>query len=205
MGPKEYQFRSLDNPYDVKLGYHGLVYNSMNASSTSLMDRMKPFQYLYFIIMHKLKKLIAQDKGKVFPLDITMIDPRMGLEKTLYYLTSLNLDIYNPLQNTDVQGWSQRAKVSNAIDMSVADQVMNYITILNAIDQQISDVAGITRQREGQASPNEAVTNAQSNIQMSGIITEVYFQAHDKLWEHVLNSLLEVAQTCYKQNTAIKQ
>jgi len=104
MGPKEHQFRSLDNPFDVSLGYHGLVYNSMNATSTSLMDRMKPFQYLYFIIMHKLKKLIAQDKGKVFPFDITMVDPKVGLEKTLYYLNTLNLDIYNPLQNTDVQG-----------------------------------------------------------------------------------------------------
>lgn len=205
VGPKEYQFRDLSNPYSVKLGYHGLTYNAMNAQSTSLMDRMKPFQYLYFIVMHKLKKFIAQDKGKVFPLDITMVDPKVGLEKTLYYLSTLNLDIYNPLMNTDVQGWSQRAKVTNAIDMSVADQVMNYVNILNAIDQQISDVAGITRQREGQASPSEAVTNAQSNIQMSGIITEVYFQAHDKLWEHVLNSLIDVAQACYKHKPQIKQ
>lgn len=205
MGPKEYQFRNLDNPYEVKLGYHGLVYNSMNAHSTSLMDRMKPFQYLYFIVMHKLKRLISQDKGKVFPLDITMIDPKIGLEKTLYYLSTFNLDIYNPLQNTDVQGWSQRAKVSNAIDMSVADQVMNYVNILAAIDQQISDVAGVTRQREGQAAPNEAVTNAQANIQMSSIITEVYFQAHDKLWEKVLNSLLELAQSCYKGSSQVKQ
>lgn len=104
MGPKQYQFRDLDNPYSVKLGYHGLVYNSMNASSVSLMDRMKPFQYLYFIVMHKLKKLIAQDKGRIFHFDTSMVDPKLGLEKTLYYLTSLNIDFYNPLQNAEQPG-----------------------------------------------------------------------------------------------------
>lgn len=78
IGPKQLQFRSIDNPYDVKLGYHGLVYSSMNSSPVSLMDRMKPFQYLYFIIMHKLKKLIAQDKGRIFHFDLSMVDPSMG-------------------------------------------------------------------------------------------------------------------------------
>lgn len=104
MGPKQHQFRDLDNPFSVKLGYHGVVYNSMNASSVSMMDRMKPFQYLYFIIMHKLKKLIAQDKGRVFHFDMSMIDPKLGLEKTLYYLTNLNIDFYNPLQNAEQPG-----------------------------------------------------------------------------------------------------
>lgn len=153
----------------------------MNAPSISLMDRMKPFQYLYFIIMHKLKKLIAQDKGRIFHFDTSMVDPKIGLEKTLYYLTTLNIEFYNPLQNAEQPGWSQRGKVSGSTDLSVADQINNYINILSAIDQQISDVAGITPQREGQSSPNEAVTNAQSNIQMSAVITEIYFQAHNKL------------------------
>jgi hypothetical protein len=78
IGPKDVQFRTTSNPLKVKLGYHGIVYNAMNATPVSLMDRMKPFQYLYFIIMHKLKKMIAQDKGKIFSLDSTMVDPKMG-------------------------------------------------------------------------------------------------------------------------------
>lgn len=205
MGPKQHQFRDIDNPYTVKLGYHGLVYNSMNAQSTSMMDRMKPFQYLYFIIMHRLKALIAQDQGRVFHFDISMVDPKIGLEKTLYYLKTMNLDIYNPLQNAEQPGWSQRGKVSSSTDMSMASQINNYINILAAIDQQISDVAGVTPQREGQSQAGEAVTNAQSNIQMSAVITEVYFQAHNKLWEQVLNSLINTAQVAYKGSSMLKQ
>lgn len=104
IGPKEVQFRSKSNPYQVKLGYHGVIYNTMNASPISLLDRMKPFQYLFFIIMHKLKRLIAHDKGRIFHLDSTMIDPKLGWDKTLYYLTQMNLDIYNPLMNADQPG-----------------------------------------------------------------------------------------------------
>lgn len=201
VGPKDFQFRSLDNPYKVKLGYHGVIYNAMNAPSVSIMDRMKPFQYLYFIVAHKMKKLIAQDKGPIFHFDVSMVDPAIGLEKTLYYLTELNIDFYNPLQNAEQPGWSQRGKVSSTASMSTSQHIANYIQILNAIDHQIADVAGITKQREGQITPQEAVTNAHNNIAMSAVITEVYFQSHNKLWEQCLNSLVQVAQNCYKHKS----
>ncbi len=205
IGPKEDQFRSLDNPYDVKLGYHGAAYSSMNASAVSLMDRMKPFQYLYFIIMHKLKKLIAQDNGKVYQFDRSMVDPKLGLEKTLYYIKELNIDIYNSLQNADQPGVNQRGKVTQATDMSNMQNIMGYVNLLAAIDQQISDVAGITRQREGQMSPNEAVGNSQSAIQMSSAVTEIYFHLHFNLWGKILTSLVQTAQSCYKEKSVVKQ
>lgn len=205
IGPKEEQFRPKDNPYEVSLGYHGVVYNAMNASPISLMDRMKPFQYLYFIVMHKLKKLIAQDQGKVFPFDVSMVDPKTGVEKTLYYLKEMNIDFFNPLANGDQPGQNQRGKVTGSIDMSNMQYILNYVNVLAAIDAQISEVAGVSRQREGQTSPTEAVTNAQANIQMSALITEIYFQMHNKLWEKCLTSLLQVAKTAWKGRKIVKQ
>lgn len=205
IGPKELQFRPKDNPYEVKLGYHGVIYNAMNASPISLMDRMKPFQYLYFIIMHKLKKLIAHDQGKVFPLDVTMIDPKIGLEKTFYYLKEMNIDIYNPLQSAETPGLATRAKVSSAIDMSNMQHIINYVSLLSAIDQQIAEVAGVTRQREGQTSATEAVSNAQANIQMSAVITEIFFNTHARLWESILSSLVTAAKYAIKNESVIKQ
>jgi len=205
IGPKTYQFRRIDEPYAVKLGYHGVAYSAMNAPSISLMDRMKPYQYLYFIVMHKLKKLIAQDQGKVFHFDVTMIDPEVGLEKTLYYLKELNIDFYNPLQNADQPGQGQRGKVHGTSDWSNMQHILNYVSLLDALDYQISDVAGVTKSREGQTAPNEAVTNAQSNITMSALITEIFFQMHQDLWESVLDSLLDVALRCFRGKNLVKQ
>jgi hypothetical protein len=37
------------------------------------------------------------------------------------------------------------------------------------------------------------------------MVTEVYFQAHNKLWERILNSLMDVAEVCFKNKSLIKQ
>lgn len=205
IGPKTYQFRKADDPYSVKLGYHGVAYSAMNAPSISLMDRMKPYQYLYFAVMHRLKKLIAQDQGKVFHFDTTMIDPAVGLEKTLYYLKELNIDFYNPLQNADQPGSPQRGKIHATSDWSNMQYILNYVKLLDALDYQISDVAGVTKAREGQTAPDEAVTNAQSNITMSALITEIFFQMHQDLWESVLETLLDTAMRCFRGKNIAKQ
>lgn len=177
----------------------------MNAGTISLMDRMKPFQYLYFIVTHKLKKLIARDRGRVFHLDESMVPESMGMDKMLYYLEEMDIDIYNPLQNAESPGSYQRSKVTGSTDRSNMQHIMNYIALLDALDQQISDVAGITRQREGQTSNSQAVTNAQQDLVQSGLVTEIYFQLHNKLWENVLNSLLSVAKKCYKKENKFIQ
>jgi len=206
MGPKKYVKRSMDNPFDVQLGYYGLTLNNMNADSVSLMDRMRPFQYLYFIIMHKLKKLIARDRGKLFHFDTSMVDPKIGLEKTMYYLEEMDIDFFNPLHNAEQAGSAQRAKVTTATDRSNMQHILNYINLLVALDEQISDVAGVTRQREGQIQPSEAVTNSQQTIMQSSTITEAaYFFPHFKVWERVLNALVNVTQSCWKNKSILKQ
>lgn len=206
IGPREYQLRSSDNPYDVKLSFHGIVYNAMNAQPISLMDRMKPFLYLYLIVVHKLKRLIARDKGQVFHLDLSMIPEKMGLEKVLYYLEEMDIDLFNPLQNAEKPGSYQRGKITGSTSRSNMQHIMNYISLMDAIDQQIAEVAGVTRQREGQVSSGEAVTNAQENILRSATITEAtYFQPHFKLWEKVLDTAISLAQACWKNKTILKQ
>lgn len=206
IGPVPHQFRSMDNPFEVKLSYHGVVYNATNATPTSLMDRMKPFQYLYLIVMHKLKKLIAQDAGKVYNFDISMVDPKMGLEKTVYYLKELNINFFNPLNNEEVvPGLAQRSTVQSSTDMSNTAHILNYINLLAAIDQQISDVAGVTRQREGQINPQEAVGNAEASRQSSALITEMYFYQHNQLWKEVLSTLLSMTQQAWKEKSVVKQ
>ena len=206
IGPKKYQYRSIDNPHKVKLGYHGVVYSNMNAEAISLVERMKPFQYLYFIIAHKLKRLIARDKGQTFHFDLSMVPEQIGLEKTIYYLEEMDIDFYNPLQNAESPGVYQRSKVTGSTSRSNMQFIISYVELLRAIDEQINDVAGISAQREGQTSPNQAVTNAQQDIIMSSTVTEAtYFKPHDMLWENILNSLIQCAQVAWKDKSVIKQ
>lgn len=198
--PKPYQYFSIDRPTVHKLGYHGVSMSNMNAEPVSLMDRMKPYQYLYFVVMHKLKKLIAKDQGKLFHFDVTMIPDELGLEKTMYYLQEMDIDFYNPLKNMDVAGAFQRSKVTSSTDRSNMQHIVQYINLLNYLDQMISDVAGVSRPMEGQTQGNQAVTNAQSDLNQSALVTEIYFDVHNRMWEDALNSLLSISTKYYKEN-----
>lgn len=202
---KEYQFRTLANPFDVKLGYHGVSYSNTNAPSTSIMDRMKPFQYLYFIVAHKLKTFIAADRSPVMHFDVSMVDPKLGLEKTLYYLDQMNIDFFNPLQNAEEAGAYQRGKITGSTDRSTMQHINNYISLLVHLDSEISDAAGVSKQREGSTSQYETASANQQSIVQSSHVTEVYFETHNKHWEEVLNSFLSIAQDVYKDKGLVRQ
>jgi len=206
IGPRENQYRSIANPKDVRLSFHGVVYNNTNASSITLVDRAKPFQYLYFLVMHKLKRLIARDKGKLTPVDLSMIPEKIGIEKTLYYLEELDYDLFNSLENAEMPGGYQRSKITSSIDRSNMQNIMNYVQLLDALDRQISDVAGVTKGREGQTSPNQAVTNNQQDIVQSNTLTEaIYFAPHYSAWRRVLDSALQCGVALYKGKDVSKQ
>jgi hypothetical protein len=204
------QFRDLSDIdtadfYKVKLGYHGLVYENANAQPVSLMDRMKPYQYLFFAAMKKLEKLLKSDKGNKIPVDVTMIDKEMGMEKFLYYFENTDYYFYNPLQNAEKPGSAQRPGIQGVMAMTNAQSINQYIPFLQYLEQQINEQAGITKQREGQTANTEAVANAQQNIVQSSYITKIYFMLHDELWKEVLQSLLQVAQQAYHDNPLLVQ
>lgn len=204
VGPKPNQHYSLDNPYKVKLGYYGVVYNNMNATSQSTMDRMKPWQYLLLIGMDRLKSLIAKDKGQLVGIDTSRIDPNFPIEKTIHFLEQAGYYVYNGLQGGENPGSSTRPGIET-IDASSIQHVLNFVQILAYFDEQISDAAGVTKAREGSSAPYEAVTNNQQSIMQSSYITEPLFMVHDNLWREIKTGLIEVAEVAYKRKPLITQ
>jgi len=196
--PCRVQLRSIENPYVVKLPIFGLIYDTMNAEPISIMDRMKPYQYLYFVIMHKFLKLVANDRGKVMPFDTSLLSDDIPIEKALYYLNELDIYIYNGLSGGDEPGAAHRGAISNSMDRSNAQQIAQYIQMLVAIEEKIAMAAGVTQPRIGATSANEAVTNAQQNLLQSSHITEPLFHQHNLLWEKVLQGLIDVAFAAYR-------
>lgn len=204
IGPKPNQHYSLDNPYQVKLGYYGVVYNNMNATSQSTMDKMKPWQYLLIIGMDRLKTLIAKDKGNLVGIDTSRIDPKFPIEKTIHFLEQAGYYIYNGLQGGENPGASTRPAL-DAIQISNMQSIINFVQVLNYFDEQISDAAGVTKAREGSTAPYEAVGNNQQSIMQSSYITEPLFMVHDNLWREVKMGLIETAEVAYRKKPLITQ
>lgn len=183
----------LDRPYYQPLRYLGVIYNNMNSSPVSVMERMRPFQLLYLIVMHKWKKLISREKGNKIPIDVSMLPGDMEMQQWLYYFEELDYYFYNSLENSDDPRTANRGAIDRTMVTSKTSEIINYIQILEYLDAQIGEIVGITPSREGQSSPYTPVTNNQQSIVNSNNITRYLYNAHQKHWENILNRAVDCA------------
>lgn len=201
--PKPNQRRRLDNPYVCKLGYTGYIYNSTNSQSVSLIDRLKPYQYLYNILMYRLELAFASDQGKIFLMDLAQIPRSEGIdiEKWMYYLKAMKIGFIN--SHEEGRKGAQTGKISNfnqfqSIDLSLANTIQQYIQTLEYIHQQVYFISGVSPQRMGSIQQRELVGNVEKSVEQSSLITEHYFDLHDEVKRRTYTALIEVAKIAYR-------
>lgn len=207
--PKQNQRRRIDNPYYCKLGYTGLIYNCVNSQSVSLIDRIKPYQYLYNIFMYRLELAFAQDQGKKFIMDLAQIPRSEGisLEKWIYYLKATGIAFINSFEEGKkgtAQGKFPTYNQFQSIDLSLANTIQQYINTLEYLKQQVSFISGVTPQRLGAISNNELVGNVERSVQQSALITEYLFDAHDEVKRRVYTGLVECAKIAYRHGKKVQ-
>ena len=216
---KPYQPYSVDNPFDVELGYYGCVYNSMNAKPISLMARMKPFQFLFFIVLHQIKELIPKAIGPIQNFDTSMVDPNLSgndsedpyteaLSKTFYYRQK-GINIYNSMIN-NIGGQPTQTNISrpqpgSVQNMSIGQDLNNLLQLLGWLDIQIGLAAGVSQQREAQFSSNTNVTDNQQAIVQSSHITEHYFRKHNDLWKKIMEAYINYAKIAWRDKKIKRQ
>ena len=194
------QHRDLDNLYECKLSYRGAVYDAMNSEPTSIVDRMKYYQYLYNIIFYKVELLLGSDEGKMLLLNINMIPKSAGIDidKWLYYLKVNKIGLMNPNEEGN-KGALDIVNAAKEIDMGLVSQINNYIQLLGYVEERCGKSVGITPQIEGQIGEREAVRNTQQAIAQSVNILEPLFEIHNLVKRNVLTGLLEAAKTIYAE------
>ena len=205
--PVEYQHISADNPNSQKLPYTGVVYNNTNSSPRSLVSMMKPLQYMYIVIWYRLELAMARDKGKVVTMDITQIPESMNIDvaKWMHYLGALGVNFVNPYE----EGWdipgreggkpSQFNQIT-ALDLTMANTIDQYINLMDKIESMVSEITGVTKQREGAISSNELVGNVERSVVQSAHITEPLFWVHNQVKKEVLSMLLNTAKFAWKDS-----
>lgn len=205
--PVEYQHISADNPNSQKLPYTGVVYNNTNSSPRSLVSMMKPLQYMYIVIWYRLELTMARDKGKVVTMDITQIPKSMNIDvaKWMHYLGALGVNFVNPYE----EGWdipgreggkpSQFNQIT-ALDLTMANTIDQYINLMDKIESMVSEITGVTKQREGAISSNELVGNVERSVVQSAHITEPLFWVHNQVKKEVLSMLLNTAKFAWKDS-----
>ena len=201
--PIEYQHISADNPNSQKLPYFGVIYND----NKSLVSIMKPLQYMYIIIWYRLELALARDKGKVITMDITQIPKSMNIDpaKWMHYLSAIGVNFVNPYEDGwDIPGREGgRASQFNqiaALDLTMANVIGQYIDMMSKIEDMISEISGVSRQRQGSISSNELVGNVERSVVQSAHITESIFWLHNQCKRNVLRGLLNTAKEAWRDS-----
>ena len=204
MKPRAVQYNRLSNPSRCHFGIIGSIYNLNDNRPFSMVDMMKPFSYLYDVIHDRLNKLIAKSWGSVLRLDFAKKPKGWDVEKWLYYAKTMGIAVEDSF-NAALEG-PATGKVAGALNNASSgvitatdsNQISQYINLLEFIKMEMSDVAGISRQREGQISNRETVGGVERATLQSSHITEWLFTVHEDLKKRVLECFLETAKIALK-------
>lgn len=186
--PLEYQYVSSENPNAQRLPYTGVIYNNTNSKPRSLVSIMKPLQYMYIVLWYRLELAMARDKGKVVNMDITQIPKSMNIDvaKWMHYLSALGVNFINPYEEGwDIPGREGGKPASfnqiTALDLTMANTINQYIMLMDKIEAMLSEITGVSKQREGSISSNELVGNVERSVVQSAHITEPWFWTHNQV------------------------
>lgn len=198
-------YRSLLNPFEIKLPIYGIVTNNANAVSMSKMDSMKPWQKLYFAMMAKLLKLVSQDRGIWTYLNTMFMDKEIGIADTMAIAEDQGYIFFNPMLSAKDggQAWMAQMKIAEKVDMSNFQAIQQYIQMLQFIEENIIKAAGMSAQRVAQTVANSTATDNYRETQSSMNITEPLFYAHDVFWEHVMKGYMEMVLIVLSENSGI--
>lgn len=197
--PVPYQRRDMDNPSISKSTYIGFIYNARNSKGTSLIQRMKPFSYLYDIIYWRTELAFAKSKGKVPIIDIAQIPKSEGfdLDLILYYMDAMGVMVINSLEKDEKSGDTSSFNQYAAQDLSMGNYINQHVLMLNKIEEQLGELSGVSRQRQGQVQTSELVGNVERAVIQSSHITEYWFYWHNEVKKSVLQALLDVTKAVW--------
>lgn len=209
MRPKPIQYNSLNNPSKCHPGIIGRVYNIQNTRAVSLVEMLKPFQYMYDVIWYRLNKLISKNIGKVALIDINTKPESWTVDKWMYYLNDTNImftDGFNESKKGERTGTlASQLETGRVIDMELGGMIQQCINLLEYIKNEISDLSGITKQREGQVNSRETVGGIERAITQSSFNTELYYATHELCIKDVLIGFLETAKLAFRGNKTMSQ
>ena len=205
-GPRPIQFRRMGNKSAGGSGYVGTIYNTNVSQSRSLMDRMKPYQYLYNVFMYRTELAFAKSKGKISVLDASRIPDGWDMDRWMYYAEIMGWAVEDPFKEGNkgaamgkIAG--QLNQNSRVMDLEMGNYIQQHVMMLDFIKRELGEIAGVTQQRQGQIDNRETVGGVERAVTQSSHITEKWFMLHDNTKLRVLETLLETAKYAWRNKS----
>lgn len=204
MRPRVIQYNRISNPSRCHFGIVGSIYNLNDTKPFSMVDMMKPYNYMYNVVYDKVTKLISHNWGKLITLDLSTVPTGWDIEKWLYFAKTNNIAVKDSFKEGNIGASTGKLAgalnnaSSGSIDASFGNEIQFNLNLLEFLKSEMGDVAGISRQREGQISNRETVGGVERATLQSSHITEWLFFLHDDTKKRAIECFLETAKIALK-------
>lgn len=204
MRPRPIQYNSMSNPSRCHFGIVGSIYNINSATPLSFVDMMKQYNYLYDVIHDRLNKLLARNWGKIIQVDFAKVPKGWDFNKWMYYAKTNGIAVVDSFKEGNVGAATGKLagglnnNSSGVIDAELGNSIQQYINLLEFIKMEMTEVVGISKQREGQISNRETVGGVERATLQSSHITEWIFSVHTDVKKRALECFLETAKIALK-------
>ena len=204
MRPLQVQYVKANNPSKGHLGIIGQIYNTNQGKAVSLVDRAKNFQYMYDAMFDRLNKAIASNYGRIMRLDLAQVPANWEIEKWMHFAVVNKIAVVDSFKEgqqgmaTGKLAGNMQNQGQSVIDMETGAYIQQHIQLLEFIKAEMSELCGVSKQREGQISNRETVGGVERSVNQSSHITEYWFMQHEAVKIRVLEAFLETAKIALK-------
>ena len=202
--PREIQYNKLDQPSFNSCGIVGQVYNTADQESVTLVDRAKPFQYLYDISWYRVNEALSKYLGSIVELDLAKVPTGWSVSKWLYFARKSGNSVVDSFK--EGQKGMAKGKLAGSVgnttgrvlEQRVGDFIQTHIEMMEFAKAQMDEITGVSRQRLGQVENRETVGGVERAVSQSNHITEEIFTMHDYCKKRCFQILIETAKIALK-------
>lgn len=198
-GPLPNQYKTMNNPFDVKLPFMGVEYSKLFNNTTNIapLDLAKPWQDKFNIQMAKITEIEATDVGRIFAV-ATGLKPKDWTWGKWLMMAKYGKLLPLDTSNEDINGID--GQMFKDLNLSQMQDLASKIQYLDWIKNQAALAMSYNPARLGQIVPSAAVSNTKQNIQQSTYQTQDLFTLHNEVVEKVMNRHILNERAALKDN-----
>ena len=204
-GKDEEVIRSQSNPTQCTLSVNGIYFLNRGVKPYSMVLSCAHLQDQYDLLIFYRDNLIANSGTVGDWIDLALLPEKLGVnmpERLMKYqaLKKQGLGVIDSSQEGRIaSGQAPLNTIFNGFDNTVKAQAVQAIQIaIDSVEQTVSSITGVFRERLNGIEQRDAVTNVKIGQNNSFIITKQYYHQMDLIVNELLLDCLNLAKIVFK-------
>ena len=194
--------RTIDDPSKCSLSIGGIYLINRDHAPMSLVLQCSFLQDKYDVVQYLRDNVLANSGTVGDWLDISMLPSVLGnditerLQKWIAYKKS-GIGIIDTSQ--EGRAFNNNTTFAGFDDTIKAQVVQSFDIVLQRIEEQVSSITGVFRERLNGIQQRDAVSNVEAGAKNSWTITKPFYQQMDMVVNDALLDFLNIAKIVWKE------